>query len=109
VHTQDRTGSLTGLVRLERHGDTRLLRLEGDVDDEVLRAFTRRYGAAPEEVAVDVIDAGAVTYLGLAGMRFLVAVHEASLAAGRAGTLARRSRCVVRLAALCDTAATLAG
>jgi anti-anti-sigma regulatory factor len=109
VDTEDAPGGTTGRVELERRGGLWVLRLEGEVDDEVLGAFTRRHGTPAGEVAVDVIDAGAVTYLGLAGMRFLLAVHAASVAAGRPGTLARRSPCVSRLAALCGTAATLAG
>jgi anti-anti-sigma factor len=71
-----------GSITIEHEGaDRRVLRLRGDVDTEVATRFTT--SQRRERVAVDAIDAGAVTFISSSGLALLLLCAEASLAAGR--------------------------
>src|SRR5688572_27738077 len=71
-----------GSITIEHEGaDRRVLCLSGDVDTEVAARFTSSQGRA--RVAVDAIDAAAVTFIGPPGLALLLLCVEASFAAGR--------------------------
>jgi anti-anti-sigma factor len=71
-----------GSISIEDEGaDRRVLHLRGDVDTEVATRFTA--SQRRERVAVDAIDAGAVTFISSSGLALLLLCAEASLAAGR--------------------------
>ena len=75
-----------GSITIEREGaDRRVLWLRGDVDTAVATQFTSTHGR--ERVAVDAIDAGAVTFICSSGLALLLVCAETSLAAGRHPTL----------------------
>src|SRR4029453_880321 len=74
--------------------DRRVLCLRGDVDTEVATRFTSSQGR--ERVAVDEIDAGAVTFISSSGLALMLIYVEASLAAGRHPMLRAASRPVDR-------------
>jgi anti-anti-sigma factor len=71
-----------GAITIE-HEDAgrRVLCLSGDVDTAVATHFTTSQGR--RRVAVDAIDAGAVTFISSSGLALLLLYAEASVAAGR--------------------------
>jgi anti-anti-sigma factor len=84
-----------GSITIEDEGaDRRVLCLRGDVDTAVATQFTRSQGR--ERVAVDAIDAGAVTFISSSGLALMLLCVEASLAAGRHPMLRAASRPVDR-------------
>ena len=84
-----------GSITIEHEGaDRRVLCLRGDVDTEVATRFKSLQGR--ERVAVDVIDAGAVTFISSSGLALLLLCLEASLAAGRQTVLRAASHPVDR-------------
>lgn len=84
-----------GSITIEHESaDRRVLCLRGDVDTEVATRFTSSQGR--ERVAVDAIDAGAVTFISSSGLALLLLYLEASLAAGRHPMLRAASRPVER-------------
>ena len=84
-----------GSITIEHESaDRRVLCLRGDVDTEVATRFTSSQGR--ERVAVDAIDAGAVTFISSSGLALLLLYVEASLAAGRQAMLRAASRPVDR-------------
>ncbi|MET0765605.1 MAG: STAS domain-containing protein [Blastococcus sp.] len=84
-----------GSITIEDEGaDRRVLCLRGDVDTEVATRFTSSQGR--ERVAVDAIDAGAVTFISSSGLALMLLCVEASLAAGRQPMLRAASRPVDR-------------
>lgn len=84
-----------GSITVEREGaDRQVLRLCGDVDTAVATVFTRSQGR--DRVAVDEIDAGAVSFISSSGLALMLVCVEASLAAGRRPVLRAASRAVDR-------------
>jgi anti-anti-sigma regulatory factor len=84
-----------GSITIEDEGaDRRVLCLSGDVDTEVATRFSS--GQGRERVAVDAIDAGAVTFISSSGLALMLLCVEASLAAGRHPMLRAASRQVDR-------------
>lgn len=80
-----------GSITIDPDGDDRwVLRLRGDVDTAVAARFTREQGR--ERVAVDAIDAGAVTFISSSGLALMVLTVEASTVAGRHPVLRAASR-----------------
>jgi len=87
--------SPAGSITIEHEGaDRRVLCLRGDVDTAVATRFTTSQGR--ERVAVDAIDAGAVTFISSSGLALLLLCAEASLAAGRHPVLRAASHQVDR-------------
>jgi anti-anti-sigma factor len=84
-----------GSISIEREGaDRQVLCLRGDVDTAVATEFTR--GQGRDRVAVDVIDAGAVSFISSSGLALMLVCVEASRAAGRSPVLRATSRVVDR-------------
>lgn len=87
-----------GSITIEHEaGGRRVLCLSGDVDSATVAEYESRQGSML--VVVDVIDAGAVTFLGSAGLGVMVRCAEASVAVGRLPVLRAASGTVERLAA----------
>jgi anti-anti-sigma regulatory factor len=87
---------LSGSLTIEHEpGGRRVLCLIGDVDSAVVAEFEARQGRLP--VVVEDIDAGAVTFLGSAGLSVMVRYAEAGAAAGRIPVLRAASGQVDRL------------
>lgn len=70
-----------GVVRLLNTAAGRVLCLGGDVDDELVGAFWRRYGREPARI--DGLDAGSVVALSPPGVQLVVDHLEAAARAGR--------------------------
>ncbi|MCW2742579.1 MAG: hypothetical protein JWR45_3001 [Blastococcus sp.] len=88
-----------GSITIEREGlDGRVLCLRGDVDTAVATQFTSSHGRG--RVAVDAIDAGAVSFICSSGLALLLLCAEASVAAGRRAVLRAASHQVERALAL---------
>jgi anti-anti-sigma regulatory factor len=84
-----------GSITIEPEGPgRRVLCLRGDVDTAVATHFTRSQGR--DRVAVDAIDAGAVSFICSSGLALLLLCVEASLAAGRRPVLRAASHQVER-------------
>ena len=84
-----------GSITIEHEGaDRKVLCLSGDVDTEVATGFTRSQGR--DRVAVDAIDAGAVSFVSSSGLALMLVCVEVSLAAGRRPVLRAASRAVDR-------------
>ena len=84
-----------GSITIEHEGaDRRVLCLSGDVDTAVATEFTRAQGR--DRVAVDAIDAGAVSFVSSSAVALMLGYVEASLAAGRRAELRAASRVVDR-------------
>jgi anti-anti-sigma regulatory factor len=87
--------SPAGSVTIEREGAERqVLCLRGDVDTAVATGFTRSQGR--DRVAVDAIDAGAVSFISSSGLALMLVCVEVSLAAGRHPVLRAASHAVDR-------------
>jgi anti-anti-sigma factor len=87
--------SPAGSITVEREEpDGRVLCLRGDVDTAVATQFSRSQGR--DRVAVDAIDAGAVTFISSSGLALLLLCAEASVAAGRHPVLRAASHQVER-------------
>src|SRR3569833_951389 len=85
-----------GYLTIEHEpGGRRVLTLSGDVDSATVADFEGRQGRLP--VVVDAIDAGAVPFLGSAGLEVLVSFAEAAAAVGRPPVLLASSGQVDRL------------
>jgi anti-anti-sigma regulatory factor len=72
-----------------------VLCLGGDIDSAVVEHFKDQNGREP--VAVDAIDAGAVTFISSVGLAIMLRCVDASLAAGRPPVLRASSHPVDRL------------
>jgi anti-anti-sigma factor len=84
-----------GSITIEHEGDDRkVLCLRGDVDTAVATGFTRSQGR--DRVAVDAIDAGAVSFISSSGLALMLVCVEASVAAGRHPVLRASSHQVDR-------------
>jgi anti-anti-sigma factor len=84
-----------GSITIEHEAsDRHVLCLRGDVDTAVATEFTRSPGR--NRVAVDAIDAGAVTFISSSGLALMLVCVEASLAVGRRPVLRAASRAVDR-------------
>ena len=95
MHTYPEQRPPAGSITIEHEGpDRRVLCLRGDVDTEVATRFTSSQGR--QRVAVDAIDAGAVTFISSSGLALLLLYVEASLAAGRHPVLRAASHQVDR-------------
>jgi len=87
--------SPAGSVTIEREGAERqVLCLRGDVDTAVAAGFTHSQGR--DRVAVDAIDAGAVSFISSSGLALMLVCVEVSLAAGRHPVLRAASHAVDR-------------
>ena len=86
---------LPGSITVEDEGDRRVLCLRGELDAAVVVAFESAQRA--EAVVVDVIDAGAVTFISSRGVAVMLLSVESSLAAGRFPVLRASSHVVDRL------------
>ena len=80
-HRHQGSSALPGLITVEVDGESRILRLQGDIDSAVVARFQAEQGR--ETPAVDAIDAGAVSFLSSTGIAVLVRCAEAAVAAGR--------------------------
>jgi anti-anti-sigma regulatory factor len=69
------------VVRLLNTAGGRVLCLAGEVDATSVASFVRRYGREP--MPVDVIDAGSVTRLSMAGLDLVLDHLDAAERAGR--------------------------
>jgi len=86
----------SGSITIEHEaGGRRVLCLSGDVDSAVVAEYERRQGRLP--VLVDAIDAGAVSFLGSAGLAVMVRCAEAAAAVGPCPVLRAASGAVDRL------------
>ena len=95
MHAYPGPRPLAGSITIEHEGaDRRVLCLRGDVDTAVATHFTSAHGR--ERVAVDAIDAGAVTFISSSGLALLLLYVEASRVAGRHPVLRAASRQVDR-------------
>ena len=84
-----------GSITIEREGaGRRVLWLRGEVDTAVATRFTS--SQRRDQVEVDAIDAGTVTFISSSGLALLLVCVEASLAAGRSPLLRAASRPVDR-------------
>jgi anti-anti-sigma factor len=84
-----------GSISIEHEAADRLvLCLHGEVDTAVATEFTRSQGR--DRVAVDAIDAGAVSFISSSGIALMLVCVEVSLAAGRRAVLRAASRPVER-------------
>ena len=84
-----------GSITIEPEGsDRQVLCLRGDVDTAVATEFKRSQGR--DRVAVDAIDAGAVTFISSSGLALMLVCVEVSLAAGRRPVLRAASHAVNR-------------
>lgn len=97
VHQQlEALRPLPGSITLEHERRSeRVLCLRGDVDSAVVAHFQSQHGRAA--IPVDAIDAGAVTFIGSAGLALMVRCAEASLRATRRPVLRSTSHPVDRL------------
>jgi anti-anti-sigma factor len=84
-------GSVT--IEVESVG-RRVLRLSGTVDTAVATRFAA--GQRRDQVVVDAIDAGGVTFISSSGLAIMVMCVEASVAAGRKPVLRSVSSPVAR-------------
>ncbi len=84
-----------GSITIEHEeGGRRVLCLRGDVDTSVATRFRNLQGR--ENVLVDVIDAGDVSFISSSGLALMLLSAEASEAAGRRPLLRAASHPVVR-------------
>ena len=84
-----------GSVTIEQEGaGRRVLRLTGTVDTAVATRFAA--GQRRDQVVVDAIDAGGVTFISSSGLAIMVMCVEAGLAAGRKPVLRAASPQVER-------------
>ena len=91
-----RLRTLPGSLTIEHEPDSRdVLCLSGDIDSAVVADFEGRQGRRP--VVVDAIDAGAVTFLGSAGLAVMVRYAAAAAAVDRFPVLRAASAPVDRL------------
>jgi anti-anti-sigma factor len=80
-HPGRRSHPFAGVVTIEHApGGRRVLCLSGDIDSATVAEFEGRQGRLP--IVVDAIDAGAVTFLGSAGLSVMVRCAEVAAAAG---------------------------
>ena len=87
--------SPAGSISVEHEAAGRhVLYLRGDVDTAVATEFTRAQGR--ERVAVDAIDAGAVSFISSSGIALMLVCVEVSHASGRPAVLRATSRVVDR-------------
>jgi anti-anti-sigma factor len=93
-----RAWGLAGSITVEHEGDELVLCLAGEVDQYVVQEFDRATDGRPP--AVDLIDAGAATFLASAGIGLLLRVRDSSAASGRRAVLRAASPQVDRLLAV---------
>jgi len=84
-----------GSVVVERAGEQQVLCLAGEIDLAVAQEFEKLHRSV--SVAVDAIDAGAVTFLASAGVRLMLHIREQSRAQGRPAVLRQSSPAVDRI------------
>jgi anti-anti-sigma factor len=89
---------LPGSAAVQWEGEHAVLSLTGEVDTFVIDGFERLYGT--RSVPVDIIDAGAVTFMSASGISLMLGCLNASTEIGRAVTLRQTSPCVDRLLGL---------
>jgi anti-anti-sigma factor len=95
MDTYPQPRSPAGSVTIERESaGQQVLCLRGDVDTAVATGFRRSQGR--DRVAVDAIDAGAVSFISSSGLALMLVCVEASVAAGRRPVLRAASRAVDR-------------
>jgi anti-anti-sigma factor len=102
----ERIRPLPGSITIDREGDQRVLCLRGELDTAVAERFKDHQGRDP--MIVDVIDAGAVSFISSTALALLVRCAEASLAAGRRPVLRASSPSVERILQLSGLSGTLA-
>jgi anti-anti-sigma factor len=89
------TRTPAGSISIEHEAaDRHVLCLRGDVDTAVATEFTRSQGR--DRVAVDAIDAGAVSFISSSGIALMLVCVEVSHASGRGAVLRAASRVVDR-------------
>jgi len=102
----ERIRPLPGSITIEREGDQRVLCLRGELDTAVAERFKDHQGRDP--MIVDVIDAGAVSFISSTALALLVRCAEASLAASRRPVLRASSPSLERILQLSGLNGTLA-
>jgi anti-anti-sigma factor len=93
-----RAWGLAGSITVEHEGDQLVLCLAGEVDQFVVEEFDR--GTDRRAPGVDLIDAGAATFLASAGIGLLLRVRDSSAASGRRAVLRAASPQVDRILAV---------
>jgi anti-anti-sigma factor len=73
--------SLAGSITVETDGDRRILWMRGDIDSAVVARFKEDHGRVWP--AIDIIDAGDVSFISSTGLAVMIRCSEAALAAGR--------------------------
>ena len=86
---------LPGSISIEHEGGQRVLCLIGEIDAAVVQAFDEVNGVQP--VTVDAIDAGAVSFMAVAGVGLMLRCRRESVAQGRPALLRQSSRPVERV------------
>jgi anti-anti-sigma regulatory factor len=90
--------SSPGSISVEVENGRRTLCLAGEIDAAVVERF--RIDQGPQAVDVEAIDAGAVTFISVAGVELMLQWAEHSAARGRPPVLRQSSAWVDRLLAL---------
>ena len=98
-------GVLPGLISIAQDGDQRVLCLSGEIDAAVVQAFDELNGAQP--VAVDAIDAAAVSFMAAAGVGLMLRCRRESAAQGRPALLRQSAPPVDRVPQLTGTSSHL--
>lgn len=92
--------SYGGLVDIDRRGAHTVMRLSGEVDAATVQRFRGEVpGVLP---AVDLIDAGGVTFMSASGVSLVLAVQSRSRRVGRPGRIDRTTHHLEWLIALLD-------
>jgi anti-anti-sigma factor len=90
--------SLPGSISVTRQGGRRILCLAGEIDAAVVARFEAEHGF--QALDIDAVDAGAVTFIGAAGVELMLWWMQHSAAHGRQPVLRTTSRAVERVLAL---------
>ena len=101
------TGDLPGSIAVELEGCRVVLCLAGEIDLAVVLAFQQAHRGQP--VAVDAMDAGAVSFMDLAGVYLMLKCKRDSATLGLAAALRRSSRAVDRVLRLTGLHGVLRG
>ena len=94
--------TLPGSITVEVDGNRRILCLRGDIDSAVVTRFRNEHGR--EFPVVDVIDAGAVSFISSTGLAVMLRCSDAAVAAGHErpvlGSASHMTERVLQLAGL---------
>jgi anti-anti-sigma factor len=97
-HEDSSTWSLPGSISVTVQDNRRVLCLAGEIDAAVVARFEADHGF--QALDIDAIDAGAVTFIGAAGIELMLWWMQHSAAHGRQPVLRETSAAVDRVLAL---------